>query len=67
MTWGEILKYLAVTTVACTVAGLMGLVIAGFITGCGESYVDARGVRHVVQCEGFTPLSSWWSTTDHPK
>ena len=51
MTWGEILKYLAVTTAVCTVAGLMGLVIAGWLTGCGESYVDARGVRHVVECK----------------
>ena len=51
MTWGEIAKYLAVTTVACTVAGLMGLVIAGWLMGCGESYVDARGVRHVVECK----------------
>ena len=38
--------------------GLIGLVMMGFLVlmvfewaaGCGESYVDAKGVRHQNQC-----------------
>lgn len=55
-----------------TVCAFIGVAIAfvalGWVYQCGESYVDAQGVRHVVECEGeLTRLSSSSSTTDHPK
>ncbi len=38
--------------VACIVVGLfIAFALLGFFYQCGESYVDAQGVRHVVKCE----------------
>jgi hypothetical protein len=54
------------------VCAFMGVAIAfillGWLYQCGESYVDAQGVRHVVECKGeITRPFSWSSTTDPAK
>lgn len=57
-------------TVCAFVGVAVAFILLGWLYQCGESYVDAQGVRHVVECstdEELTRLSSWWSTTDHPK
>lgn len=37
--------------VACIVVGLfIAFAVMGWVYQCGESYVDAQGVRHVVEC-----------------
>ena len=61
------MKLLAELVVCAFVGVAMAFILLGWAYGCGESYVDAQGVRHVVECKELTRLSSWWSTTDHPK
>ena len=37
--------------VACIVVGLfIAFALLGWVYQCGETYVDAQGVRHVVEC-----------------
>lgn len=62
------MRLLAELTVCAFIGVAIAFVALGWVYQCGESYVDARGVRHVVECEGeLTRLSSWWSTTDPAK
>mgnify|MGYP006285583771 CR=1 FL=1 len=30
--------------------GFVGLMMAEWMAGCGESYIDARGIRHQNEC-----------------
>lgn len=61
------MKLLAELIVCAFIGVAIAFVALGWVYQCGESYVDAQGVRHVVECKELTRLSSWWSTTDHPK
>ena len=44
------MKLLAELVVCAFVGVAMAFILLGWAYGCGGSYVDARGVRHVVEC-----------------
>lgn len=63
MTIGEIIR----NCIAVAVVGVgFAFALLGFVYQCGETYVDAQGVRHVVECD-ITRLSFWLSTSDPAK
>ncbi len=48
--WLRIVKWLA-SVAAATVIGLLMLVLLlEWMVGCGETYIDAKGVRHEYTC-----------------
>ena len=63
MTTGEIIR----NCIAVAVVGVgFAFALLGFVYQCGETYVDAQGVRHVVECD-ITRPSFWLSKTDPAK
>ena len=46
----KLLRWFGVTVMWAVVAVTLGIFIAEWMVGCGETYVDARGVRHVNEC-----------------
>lgn len=37
--------------IACAFLGAgLAFMAANWLSGCGESYVDAQGVRHLIEC-----------------
>ena len=48
--WKRVAKWVA-TVAAVTALGLLGAVfLLEWMAGCGETYIDAKGVRHVNEC-----------------
>lgn len=44
------LKKLCEFIIVLVFGGLLGLLILEWMAGCGETYVDAKGVRHQYEC-----------------
>jgi hypothetical protein len=64
VTIGEIIR----NCIAVAVVGVgFAFALLGFVYQCGETYVDAQGVRHVVECPLPEFTSSWLSTSDPAK
>ena len=42
--------YLIVLVLWLAMIGIMALIAVEWAVGCGESYVDANGVRHINEC-----------------
>jgi uncharacterized membrane protein YdbT with pleckstrin-like domain len=48
--WKRIGMFLLTVIFVTSFALLMAIVILEWMVGCGESYVDAKGVRHINEC-----------------
>lgn len=46
----DFLKFLATAAFAIGFAALMAVVVLEWMAGCGETYIDAKGVRHQNEC-----------------
>lgn len=48
--WQRIAKWVATVATVITFALLLPVLLIEWMAGCGESYVDAKGVRHQHEC-----------------
>lgn len=48
--WLRVLKWLGSAMLMLAIGGLLALFVIEWMAGCGESYVDANGVRHQNEC-----------------
>jgi hypothetical protein len=46
----RLIEWVAVAIAAGFFAGLFAIVLIEWFAGCGETYVDADGVRHHYEC-----------------
>jgi len=48
--WRRIARWLGKLLLSLAFAVLMAVFLLEWMAGCGETYIDAKGVRHVNQC-----------------
>lgn len=48
--WLRIGKLLCVTLLTVAFAVFTSIMLIEWLAGCGESYIDANGVRHINEC-----------------
>ena len=48
--WLRIVKLAGVSLMVVAFASFMAVMVIEWLAGCGESYVDANGVRHINEC-----------------
>ena len=48
--WLRCVKWLCSALAMLLVGGLLAVLVLEWMAGCGESYVDANGVRHQNEC-----------------
>ena len=48
--WKRVVRRVVSVAVATGFAVLMAVFLLEWMAGCGETYIDAKGVRHVNQC-----------------
>lgn len=46
----RLIEGIAVVLATVFFAGLFALVVIEWFAGCGETYIDANGVRHAYEC-----------------
>ena len=46
----KMLRKLCEFLLLCLVAGVMALIVLEWFAGCGESYIDSKGVSHKHEC-----------------
>jgi hypothetical protein len=50
----KVLSIIGSTIAMVAFAGFLAVVLIEWMAGCGESYVDANGVRHMNECVFLT-------------
>lgn len=48
--WKRVVRWLATVAMVTAVAVLGAVVLIEWMAGCGETYIDAKGVRHANEC-----------------
>lgn len=48
--WKRVAKWVVSVATATGFAVLMAVFLLEWMAGCGETYIDAKGVRHVNEC-----------------
>ena len=48
--WLRCVKFIGTALLTIAFATLMAVLVIEWMAGCGESYVDANGVRHQNEC-----------------
>ena len=48
--WKRALTLFATAIATLTIGGLFAVLIVEWMAGCGETYIDANGVRHQYEC-----------------
>ena len=48
--WMRYAKFIVAALLTIAFATLMAVLVIEWLAGCGESYVDANGVRHLNEC-----------------
>lgn len=48
--WKRVVQWLATAAVVTAFAALVVIVLLEWMAGCGETYIDAKGVRHANEC-----------------
>jgi len=46
----KILEFIGASVLTILFAGLMAVMFIEWMAGCGESYIDSKGVRHANEC-----------------
>ena len=46
----KVLKFIASVVITVLMSALMALIFIEWMVGCGESYIDSKGVRHANEC-----------------
>lgn len=50
LTWKRVVQWLATVAAMVAFAVLGAVVLIEWMAGCGETYIDANGVRHANEC-----------------
>jgi len=48
--WKRVVRRVVSVAIATGFAVLLAVFVLEWLAGCGETYIDAKGVRHVNQC-----------------
>lgn len=48
--WKRVLRGAASVAMAFVIAAFLALIVIEWMAGCGETYIDSKGVRHANEC-----------------